>query len=217
MNRAHRCLLLLIGLLAAAGVPASTQSERAAAVPSILMSRQLAENRGLRVGDMVQLSPDRSRANARPFRIAAIYEPTPDPLRFAQQRHEVRLHLPDLLGLTADPSDPSTSDAVTAINVALETPSDAAAFARDAMSRLPTIVARPTSAADDRTKPGASGGVLACIRSFARTVAVPVLGIVGDQADVCVRNSETFKARDRVGCVTVIVEQASNRSHVDFS
>jgi len=151
MNRAHRCLLLLIGLLAAAGVPASTQSERAAAVPSILISRQLAENRGLRVGDMVQLSPDRSRANARPFRIAAIYEPTPDPLRFAQQRHEVRLHLPDLLGLTADPSDPSTSDAVTAINVALETLSDAAAFARDAMSRLPTIVARPTSAADDRT------------------------------------------------------------------
>jgi len=72
-------------------------------------------------------------------------------MRFAQQRHEVRLHLPDLLGLTADPSDPSASESVTAINVALETPSDAAAFARDAMSRLPTIAARPTSAVDDRT------------------------------------------------------------------
>jgi putative ABC transport system permease protein len=150
MNRARSCLLL-IALLAAAGAPASTGSQDAAALPSILISRQLAENRGLRVGDIVQLSPDRSQTRARPFRIAGVYEPTPDPMRFAQQRHEVRLHLPDLLGLTADPSDPSTSESVTAINVALETPSDAAAFARDVMSRLPTIAARPTSAADERT------------------------------------------------------------------
>jgi putative ABC transport system permease protein len=149
MNRARSCLLL-IGVLAAAGVRASTQSQNAATAPSILISRQLAENRGLRVGDIVQLSPDRL-ARARPFRIAGVYEPTPDPLRFAQQRLEVRLHLPDLLGLTADPSDPSSSESVTAINVALDTPSDAAAFARDAMSRLPTIVARPTSADDERT------------------------------------------------------------------
>ena len=53
--------------------------------------------------------------------------------------------------MTADPSDPSTSESVTAINVALQTPSDAAAFAHDAMSRLPTIAARPTSAVDERT------------------------------------------------------------------
>jgi len=150
MNRARTCLLL-IGLLVAAGVRASTTSQDAGTLPSILISRQLAESRGLRAGDIVQLSPDRSRTRARPFRIAGVYEPTPDPMRFAQQRHEVRLHLPDLLGLTADPSDPSASESVTAINVALETPSDAAAFARDAMSRLPTIAARPTSAVDDRT------------------------------------------------------------------
>ena len=72
-------------------------------------------------------------------------------MRFAQQRHEVRLHLPDLLALTADPSDPATAESVTSINVALQAPSDAAAFARDAAARLPTIVARPTSAADERT------------------------------------------------------------------
>jgi putative ABC transport system permease protein len=72
-------------------------------------------------------------------------------MRFAQQRHEARLHLPDLLGLTADPGDPASMDGVTSINVALQAPSDAAAFARDAAARLPTIVARPTSAPDERT------------------------------------------------------------------
>jgi putative ABC transport system permease protein len=150
MNRRRRASLLVILIVAAASAITSLGAQDPAA-PDILISRQLAESRGLRAGDVVQLSPDRTPAHARPFRIAGVYEPTPDPMRFAQQRHEARLHLPDLLGLTADPGDPASMDGVTSINVALQAPSDAAAFARDAAARLPTIVARPTSAPDERT------------------------------------------------------------------
>ena len=141
---------LILAILAATTAAAALSSQDTNA-PDILVSRQLAESRGLRPGDIVQLSPDRTRGNARPFRVAGVYEPTPDPMRFAQQRHEARLHLPDLLALTADPADPATADSVTTINVALHAPGEAAAFARDAAARLPTIVARPTAAPDDRT------------------------------------------------------------------
>lgn len=150
MNPARTCLLLTL-VLAAAGAALSAARQEAPALPAVLISRQLAESRGLQVGDTVQLSPDRTRNKARPFRIAGVYEPTPDPMRFAQQRHEARLHLPDLLQLTGDPSDPASADAVTTINVALERPSEAAAFARDVAARLPTIAARATSADDERT------------------------------------------------------------------
>ena len=43
-------------------------------------------------------------------------------MRLAVKRHEARLHLPDLLSLTADPSDPLSTESVTAINVALTDP-----------------------------------------------------------------------------------------------
>lgn len=150
MTRAHSYPLLLILTVVPVGA-ALASSGGATPLPSALISRQLAESRGLHVGDTIQLSPDPSSTRARPFRITDVYEPTPDPLRFAQQRYEVRLHLPDLLSLTADPLDPASPAAVTAINVALTRPTDAAAFARDVMSQLPTLVARPTNAADERT------------------------------------------------------------------
>jgi len=143
--------VLLALALFAPSAPASSQSQDAAAPPSILISRQLAESRRLRIGDIVQLSADRSESRARPFRIAGVYEPTPDPMRFAQRRLEVRLHLPDLVTLTADPSDPSAAESITSINLALEDRSDAATFSRDVMARLPTVTARPTSAPDERT------------------------------------------------------------------
>jgi len=150
MTRTQTHRLLVLTLVAVCGGTLSSSSD-ATPLPAVLISRQLAESRGLRVGDTIQLSPDRSRLRARPFRIADVYEPTPDPLRFAQQRLEVRLHLPDLLSLTADPSDSGSPDSVTAINVALESPPDAVAFARDVRLRLPTLAARPTRAADERT------------------------------------------------------------------
>ena len=43
----------------------------------------------------------------------------PDPIRITSERLEVRLHLPDLQSLTADPADPASAEALSSINVAL--------------------------------------------------------------------------------------------------
>ena len=137
--------------IAAATVSTLAQTPPGEAPSSILISRQLAESRGLAVGGIVRLSADAAGTNARSFRVAGIYEPTPDPMRFAQRRLEARLHLPDMLTLTAEPSDPAAAQSITSINVALTAQGDADAFARDVAARLPTLTARPTSAPDDRT------------------------------------------------------------------
>ena len=71
-----------------------------------------------------------------------MYEPAPDPLKLNAAKHEVRLHLPDLLAMTADPADPLAAGTVDAINVALANPDEARAFARDAVSRIPGIRVR---------------------------------------------------------------------------
>jgi ABC-type lipoprotein release transport system permease subunit len=106
-------------------------------LPTILISRQLATAEGLKVGDSVSFSSKPDGTAPRQFRIAGIYEPVADPMRLAARRHEARLHLPDLLSLTAEPSDPLSSESVTAINVALTDPSDAESFARDVSARIP--------------------------------------------------------------------------------
>jgi ABC-type lipoprotein release transport system permease subunit len=106
-------------------------------LPAILISRQLAAAEGLKVGDSVSFSSKPDGTAPRQFRIAGIYEPVADPMRLAARRHEARLHLPDLLSLTADSSDPLSSESVTAINVALTDPSDAESFARDVSARIP--------------------------------------------------------------------------------
>ena len=67
--------------------------------PAVLVSRQLLASQHLHVGDVVSLSAETSGAHARPFRIAGVYEPTPDPMRLGQARIEARLHLPDLIDL----------------------------------------------------------------------------------------------------------------------
>jgi putative ABC transport system permease protein len=121
------------------------------ATPDVLLSRQLVDARGLRIGDLVRLAPEPSGARSGVFRIAGVYEPTPDPMRFAQQSFEARFHLPDLLALTADPSDPGSADTVSSINVALVDPSKADAFARDLSATLPGTVAASTRAPNERT------------------------------------------------------------------
>ena len=141
MNRVFTCALL-VGILVAVSAAAFARVPPQEAIADILISRQLLESRRLEVGDVVRLSPDRSADRARPFRIAGVYEPTPDPLRFAQPRLEVRLHLPDLLALKADPSDPASAESVTSINVALRNPSDASAFARDVATSTFVVVER---------------------------------------------------------------------------
>jgi len=144
----------LVGLALCVGGALSAQCGvgRAAAAdgaPTILVSRQLLEAQTLAIGDDVLLSSDPSGSNARRFRIADAYEPTPDPMQLGAARLEARLHLPDLLALTADPSDPQAAESVAAINVALVDPTDAPAFARDLSTKAPGLVARATAGAED--------------------------------------------------------------------
>jgi ABC-type lipoprotein release transport system permease subunit len=121
--------------------------------PSVLLSRQLAEAGGFASGDTIRLATEPAGDNARLYRIVGIYEPAPDPLRLGTPRLEVRLHLPDLLELTADPADPLARESVEAIHVALADPEDAAAFSRDLANRLPGLLARPTAADADAVGP----------------------------------------------------------------
>jgi putative ABC transport system permease protein len=108
--------------------------------PTILVSRQLRESEGLSIGEVVSLSSDADGSNPRRFRIAGEYEPMADPMRLGAVRHEVRLHLPDLIAITADPADPLALESVDAINVAVAGVSDRQRFVRDLVARTPGIV-----------------------------------------------------------------------------
>jgi len=123
----------------------------AADTPGILVSRQLLAKARLSVGDVVTLAADAGGTRARQFRIAGVYEPTPDPMKFNVERIETRLHLDDLLGVVADPSDPSAADAVSAINVALPNPSSGSAFSRALLAKTPFVVAVPTRDSENST------------------------------------------------------------------
>ncbi len=118
----------------------------------MLISRQLAEALNITAGASLRLSPDVSGANARDFRVAGVYEPVADPMRINAPKHEVRLHLPDLIGMTADAADPLSAEAVDAINVSLANPDDAQAFAGDVAARIPGIVARPARGASGQAR-----------------------------------------------------------------
>jgi putative ABC transport system permease protein len=147
-------------LCAAVGLAAQTEPA------PILVSRQLAEVEGLRVGDVVDLATSAAGANVRPFRIAGIYEPTPDPMQLGQVPREVRLHLPDLLSLTRDPETPAGTEHVDTINITLKNPDDAAAFARDLNARMPGIVARPAS------NPEIAGNPFVVLERFHLAIAI---------------------------------------------
>jgi hypothetical protein len=122
-----------------------------AAVPEVLFSRQLMEQEGIRVGDIVTLAADSAGARSRAFRVAAEYEPTPDPMKFAATRLEARLHLPDLLAIAADPADPQARDAVDTLNVRLADPGEANEVSRLLATRTAGLVVRPTARATDGT------------------------------------------------------------------
>ncbi len=143
------------------------------ASPGILVSRQLAARAHLKVGDELTLATEPSGGRRATFHVTGVYEPTPDPMRFTAERIEARLHLPDLIALTADPQDPSTLDAVGAINVALTSPADARTFSAEVSSAIPTIVVRPAS--DVR-----EGDVFAVIDRFHK--AISIVTVVGATA-----------------------------------
>jgi ABC-type lipoprotein release transport system permease subunit len=116
-------------------------------LPQVLVSRQLAELEQIAVGDEVQLATDEAGTDGRAFRVAGIYEPTPDPMRLGAVPREVRLHLTDLLALTRQPSTPAGTEHVESINVALKDPAEASAFAADVNARIPGVFARPAAGA----------------------------------------------------------------------
>ena len=138
MKRSRAVALFLLGLAIgplqalAPRVIAQTPNE----LPFILVSRQLLSARHLAVGEIVSLAGDPSGANPRQFRIAGTYEPMPDPLRVTSERLEVRLHLPDLLGLTADPTDAAI-----------------AAVRRDLAARVPTVGVRSSRGGESERNP----------------------------------------------------------------
>jgi ABC-type lipoprotein release transport system permease subunit len=148
------CATAGAALTAAVMQPAQEQSApESAGPPSILVSRQLAESEGLRVGQVVELATSADSTDLHRFRIGAIFEPTPDPARLGILPRKVRLHLPDLLDMTRAPGVPPGSERVRGINVALADPADAAAFSRDVSARMPGVLAEPASEAAGNASP----------------------------------------------------------------
>ena len=153
----RRSLVVLISA-ATCAVVLSLRAAAADSIPSVLVSRQLFTSEKLSIGDVVTLSADRAGADSRQFRVAGSYEPLPDPMRLGAVRHEVRMHLPDLINMTADPRDPMSSETVDAINIAItkETATDGRTvetFAQDRAARLPGLIVRPTAVGADRAAP----------------------------------------------------------------
>jgi putative ABC transport system permease protein len=158
-------LLPLLAVLGLWLVPilASAQETKPA---DVLVSRQLAEAEGLTVGSVIRLSIDAAGTHAREFRIAGLYEPTPDPSRLGQVPRSVRLHLPDLLEMTRPADVPAGAEYVSSVNVALTDPKDADQFARDVNARLPGVLALPSGEA------AGSAGPFRVLERFHLAIAV---------------------------------------------
>ena len=154
---------LLVALLVLAGSPALVAQDTPA---DILISRHLATSEGLEVGSVVRLATDAAGTIAREFRVAGIYEPTPDPARLGAVPLEVRMHLPDLLELTRSPGMPVETGYIDSINVALVDPQDATAFSRDVNARMPGVIARPS------TEAAGSAGPFRVLERFHLAIAI---------------------------------------------
>jgi putative ABC transport system permease protein len=74
-------------------------------------------------------------------------------MRLGSARLEVRLHLPDLLEMTAKPSDPMDAETVDAINVALADPSQARAVGRRLVNAVPGASIQQTGDDQRRAAP----------------------------------------------------------------
>jgi ABC-type lipoprotein release transport system permease subunit len=136
MIRIRARVALLLSLLIP---PVSMLHGQAAGAPDVLVSRQLAESEHLSVGQIIRLSPHANGADPRPYRVAGIYEPTPDPERLGAVPRNVRMHLPDLLDITRLPTQVAGTEPVDGINIALAGSADADAFARDVNARMPGV------------------------------------------------------------------------------
>ncbi len=115
-------------------------------VPTVLVSRQLAEARRLAPGSVIRLTPEAAGTAAQPFRVVGIYEPTPDPMELSDSKFKVRLHLPDMARLTS-PDDILAAETVDQVNLVLRVPGQATALATALASEAPGVTARPVRAA----------------------------------------------------------------------
>jgi ABC-type lipoprotein release transport system permease subunit len=149
----HRRIVIAFGCAAALAAVVSARADvprKPDETPDVLVSRQLLARAHLTIGDVVTVAADPAGARAASFRVAGVYEPTPDPMKFNVERLEARLHLDDLLSLTADPFDPASNESVTSINIALAEPAGAATFSRTLAARL-LLRANPAADADSPT------------------------------------------------------------------
>lgn len=154
--------ILLVTLL----VMPAVLSAQGTAPADILVSRHLAESEGLEVGSIVRLAVDAAGTQSREFRVAGIYEPTPDPARLGVVPRSVRLHLPELLDMTRPADVPAGTEHVASVNVALVNPADAEAFARDVNARLPGVLALPAGQATG------SAGTFRVLERFHLAIAI---------------------------------------------
>ena len=190
----RRLLLALLLLLTAAPLASAPPAETEA--PSVLISRQLLRDAHLAVGDIVLLSADRAGSHGGRFRIAGVYEPTPDPMKYNVERLEARLHLPDLIRLTANPADPQSAESVSVVNVRLADPADADRFATDVARRSVGLVARPTAR-------GADGDLFTVLERF--HVAIAAVTMVGSTAFLlALMVIRAEERRDMVGMLRLI-------------
>ena len=146
---------ILIPLCASFVIAATASISGAASqshVPEILLSRQLMEQSGIHVGDDVMLAVDPDGSRTARFKVVGVYEPTPNPMKFAAKRLEARLHLPDLLALSDEGDDPLSSETVNALNLALVNPQEASSVASILVRRALGLVARPTTASTDQSE-----------------------------------------------------------------
>lgn len=157
-----------------AGIFVTADTPAGGTPPQILVSRQLLNHAQLSIGEVVTLAADPSGTRRAQFRIAGVYEPTPDPMKFSAQRDEVRLHLPDLIALTADATDPQSSETVGAVNIALVDPADTAKFVTDLGGRTVGLSTRRTA-----RQPG-DGNPFEVLERF--HIAIAAVTVVGSTA-----------------------------------
>jgi putative ABC transport system permease protein len=91
----HRLFLVPVVLTAAVSAPA-------AQVPEVAVEQKLARELSLAVGDTLRLGATADSVSTL-ARVAAVYEPRPDPAEIAKRERHVRLHLPDLATLLGVP------------------------------------------------------------------------------------------------------------------
>jgi len=139
-----RLAILAVMALATAG---SARLGAEEPLPGVLVSRQLAESRGLAADSVIRLAPENDAQTARRFQVLGVYETTPDPMELSDSKFKVRLHLPDLARLMAAPDDLLAAETVDQVNLALRNPGASTALAAQLTAETPGVVARPVRAA----------------------------------------------------------------------